>query len=629
MSRKKLGFLIVLVAAFTVLLAACGGGSPSQNQAADKGKAASSPKVVSSPAGEKIFRMNVGKYSTLDPQQCNDVGCALFVDEIYSGLLTLTIVPKEKYHNYVQERGLPMLSGKIMEQMPRLWQEWAGASYMKKFDSMAIVLAPDIAKEIPEPVLNADGTVSYTFNLRENVKFHNGKPMTAHDFKFSFERAASPNWPDRASAFTIPTADLYLADIVGVRDRMFKKEGVDEVRGVEALDDYTLRITIDAPKPYFLWKLTYPTSFVIDKDKIINPLTGKVQDGDWTDPPNGTGPFSAIPGTEETVLVANKNFYLGRPLLDKVIFNHEGGQSTIFPYDAGKIDITGVGVDYLPRTNPKSNKYDPEFARQYISGASLDIFYVVLNTQKPPFDDKKVRQAFAMAVNSQDLAIIGEGLYIPAEGILPPGVAGYDPDFRGIPYDPEGAKALLRESRYWGTDKLSKVEFLRGGTGPQVGAGIELILDSWKKNLGIEIVIDEPAAGGVYQNRMNGGDYQITVSGWILDYPDPEDVLDLKLFCNFMVDPQTGKNRCERDYANNQARYNNPEFDKLLIEARTEQDPKRRVELYRQAHEIVVNDAPWIPLVHTKNSIAVKPWVLGYYPASMVIPIFRFIDIKK
>jgi len=188
--------------------------------------------------------------------------------------------------------------------------------------------------------------------------------------------------------------------------------------------------------------------------------------------------------------------------------------------------------------------------------------------------------------------------------------------------------ALLQQSKYWGTDELKKIEFLRGGTGPEVGPVTELILDMWEQNLGIEIVIDEPAAGGVYQNRINGGDYQIAISGWIFDYPDAEDILDLKLFCNFMVDPQTGKDRCERDYANNRARYNNPKFDKLIIEARTEQDPERRVALYQQAHRIAVDDAPWIPLVHTKNSVAVKPWVVGYYPAPMMIPLFRFIDIK-
>ncbi|MFY9457452.1 MAG: peptide ABC transporter substrate-binding protein [Candidatus Spechtbacterales bacterium] len=607
-----------LLLILTVAISACGGGSSAPDSA---------PQTKSEvPAGQKIFRMNAGKYSTLDPQICNDVGCAMYVDEIYSGLVTLTLVPKAEHAKYVEERGLPMLSGETFAHMPSLWREWAN-TYLKQNDSMDIVIAPDIAKEIPEPVYNNDGTVSYTFQLREDVYFHNGKHVTANDFKFSFERAASPNWPDRSSAFTLPTADLYLSDILCVREVMFGEK--NEVCGVEVLGDYALRITIDSPKSYFLWKLTYPTAFVIDKDKIIDPTTGEVQKEDWTDPPNGTGPFKAIPGNEQTRLIANEKFYLGRPFLDEVILNHQGGQSTIFAYDAGDVDIAGVGIDYLPRVVEGSSSYSPDFAKQYRSGPSLDVFYVVLNTEKPPFDDPKVRRAFAMAVNKDDLELIGEGLFIPARGIVPPGINAYNPDFKGVSFDPEGAKQLLQESRYWGTDELKNVELLRSGSGPQAGPVTEAILDMWKKHIGISVIIDEPATGQVYYNRMNGGDYQIAVSGWIADYPDAEDFLDLKLYCNRIKDPITGRERCERDYANNQARYHNPEFDQLIKEARTERDPKRRIELYRRAEGIAVSDAPWIPLVHTKSSIAVKPYVSGYYPSPLAIPQFRFIDIKR
>ena len=612
-------FLLGLSVFIMALAVACGSseGSVTKDEA---------PSPTVAMQGEKILELGMGSPSTLDPQQCNDVGCAMYVDEIYSGLLTLTLVPKEKLSEYSEQRNVPVLKEGVVEKLPGLWQEWAN-TYMKKSDSMAVVLAPDIAKEVPEPVLNDDGTVSYTFHLRDNVFFHNGKHMTAHDFKFSFERAASPNWPDRWSAFTLPTADLYLSDIVGVRDRMFKKAGVSEVTGVEVVEDYILKITIDAPKSYFLWKLTYPTAFVIDKDKLVDPSTGEARNQNWTDPPNGTGPFSMVPGTDQSLLLANKEFYLGAPYLDKVVINHQGGQNPIFAYDAGDVDMAGLGVDYLPRINPASPKYDEARASQYISTTSFDVFYVAFNTEKAPFDDLNVRRAFAMAINKSDLAIIGEGLYTPANGIVPPGIAGYDPEFEGIKYDPEKAKELLRASKYWGTDTLKNVELLKGGSGPDVGPVTELVLDAWR-NIGIDVVLDEPATGGVYQSRVSGGDYQISMSGWIADYPDAEDFLDLKLYCNMTQDPVTGKQRCERDYANNQARYHNVEFDMLLEKARVEQDPEARTALYKKAQEIAVNDAPWIPMVHTKNSIVVKPHVKGYYPAPMMVPMFRFIDIR-
>ena len=612
--------ITILLIVLAVSISACGGGESRPKSP--------TPEKKTEQSELKILRMNAAKYSTLDPQQCNDVGCALYVDEIYSGLLTLTLVPKAELNAYVQKQGLPMISSDVFSRMPILWQEWA-QTYLKQHDSMEIVLAPDIAKEIPEPVYNSNGTVSYTFNLRDNVYFHNDKHVTAHDFKFSFERAASPNWPDRSSAFTLPTADLYLSDILCVREIMFGEEEEKEVCGVEVLDDYTLRITIDAPKSYFLWKLTYPTAFVIDKDKIVNPVTGEVQKEDWTDPPNGTGPFRAIPGNEQTRLIANDSFYLGRPFLDEVVLNHQGGQNIIFAYDAGDVDIAGVGIDYLRRVREGTSNYNPEFAQQYRSGSSLDVFYVTFNTEKPPFDDILVRRAFAMAVNKLDLETIGDGLFIPARGIVPPGIDAYDANFAGIPFDPTLAKQLLQQSRYWGTDVLNKVELLRGGSGPEAGPVTEAILDMWRKYLDIKVILDEPATGQVYQNRIIGGDYQIAVSGWIADYPDAEDFLDLKLYCNRIKDPITNRDRCERDYANNQARYYNAEFDRIIREARTERNPAHRVELYREAERIAIEEAPWIPLVHTRSSVAVKPHVLGYYPSPLIIPQFRFIDIKR
>ena len=239
--------------------------------------------------GVKVLRLLSGEPSTLDPQIANDTLAALYVEEIYSGLLTLVPLPKEVSKHYASERELPILTDGVVEKMPTLWQEWARKKYLAPDKGIDIVLAPDLAKEVPKPVNNPDGTVSYTFKIRENATFHNGKKVTANDFKFSFERAADPVGPDKASPFTLPTADLYRSDIVGVKDKMYGK--AKEVRGVEALDELTLKITIDAAKSYFLWKLTYPTAFVIDKDKIIHSRTGQPLDIDWTAQPNGTGPF--------------------------------------------------------------------------------------------------------------------------------------------------------------------------------------------------------------------------------------------------------------------------------------------------------------------------------------------------
>ena len=129
-------------------------------------------------------------------------------------------------------------------------------------------LVPDIAESWQ---ISPDGLV-YTFNIKPNAKFHDGKPVTAHDFKWSIERAADP---DTGS----PVADTYLGDIIGVQEKLAKE--VTEISGVQAIDDYTIQFTIDAPKAYFLAKLTYPTAYVLDRENV------EAGGSTWTDRPTG------------------------------------------------------------------------------------------------------------------------------------------------------------------------------------------------------------------------------------------------------------------------------------------------------------------------------------------------------
>ena len=144
-------------------------------------------------------------------------------------------------------------------------------------------LTPDLAESWE---LSADG-MTYTFHLRQNAKFHNGRPVTAQDVIYSWERAANPN----LQSVTVVT---YLGDIVGVRDMAQGK--ADHIAGIKALDDHTLQVTIDAPKPYFLLKLTYPTSFVVDKDNVESGQ-------DWYRHPNGTGPYKLTEWTSNDRIV--------------------------------------------------------------------------------------------------------------------------------------------------------------------------------------------------------------------------------------------------------------------------------------------------------------------------------------
>lgn len=435
-------------------------------------------------------------------------------------------------------------------------------------------VAPDIAERWD---VNDDGTV-YTFYLRHDVRFHDGKPVTARDFKYSIERSCDP-----AVAGSAPVASSYLGDIVGALDKLNGR--ADDVRGVEVVDDYTLRITIDAPKSYFLSKLTYPTSYVLDQNNIEGSR-------DWTENPNGTGPFRLVERSEDRiVLAANEDYYQGKPLLNEVIYDLRG-VSSINLYERGDLDVAGVGSADIDRVLDPNNPLHSEL----VVVPSLDVWYVAFNTTMPPFDDVKVRQAFAYATNKTAIAnIILSKMVTPATGILPPGLPGYDESFTGIPFDPDKALTLLEESSYGSADKLPPITFTvsgEGGSDPVT----EALVATWQETLGVEVQIRQVPWGDFLQG-LNERRYQMFSLGWVADYPDPENFLDI-LFHG------------QSDY--NHSGYDDPEVNTWLEEARVEDNHDQRMALYNQVEARVVEDAVWIPIYHSVDYVLVKPYVKNF-----------------
>ena len=289
--------------------------------------------------------------------------------------------------------------------------------------------------------ISEDGLV-YTFVLRENAKFHDGKPVTAHDFKWSIERAADPDTLSH-------TAETYLGDIIGVVDKL---EGrANEISGVRAVDDRTIEFTIDAPKSYFLAKLSYPTAYVIDQEQVTN-------DGSWLDEPNGTGPFKL--GTyeigETIILERNDLYHLGPPHIEEVRMILSGGSAMIM-YENDEIHLTGVGIDDLPRLLDPSDALHPQLHR---SPQDFDVFYVGLNVDQPPFDDVKVRQAMNYAIDLESIAEnVLDGRVAPATGVIPPGFPSHTENLRTYHYNPDLARELMQESKY--ADAVASGDFPR------------------------------------------------------------------------------------------------------------------------------------------------------------------------
>jgi len=489
---------------------------------------------------------------TLDPACASDVDSANYIVEVFGGLVTI-------------DRDLQIV--------------------------------PDIAEHWD---VSDDGTV-YTFQLRRGVLFHNGdRQVTASDVKYSMERALDPDTQSTV-------AEVYLGDIVGVEE--FIDGDADEVTGIEAVDNYTLRITIDAPKPYFLAKLTYPTGFVVDRRQVDGSTC--FSDTNWQRHPNATGPFKLKEWDlgQRIVLEPNSRYHLGAPLLGRVEYTLGGG-SAITMYENDEIDVTGVGLNDIERVRDPAEPLNAEFHE----APRMDIWYIGFNVEKPPFDDPKVRQAFAHAIDKDKLIeVVLLDAVVEADGILPPGIPGFNEELQGLDFDPEKARQLLAESKYGGPAGLPDMEIASSGRGASVGPVSEAILAMWEDNLGVKVSTRQTEFA-TFLSDLRDGEYQIFEMGWVADYPDPENFLKIQF--------HSGS-------SNNYSQYANPDVDRLLEEADTETDEATRMSLYQQAEQIIVNDVPWIPLFHDKFSVLIKPYVEGYTLPPFVIPRMRYVQIEE
>jgi len=442
--------------------------------------------------------------------------------------------------------------------------------------------------------VSPDGKTT-TFRIHPDAKFHDGRTVTANDVKWSLERAADP----LTEAFN---ASVFLNDIIGVQEKLTGAS--TEISGVQVINDRTVTITIDAPKAYFLSKLTYPVSFVLDQ---ANVESGK----SWIFEPNGTGPFKLAEYNPGELLRLQRfdEYHLGPAMIDEVEFLISGGNSMLM-YENDELHITGIPLSLLDGVVDPSNTLSGDIVN---APPAFDVDYFGLNTTEPPFDDIKVRQAFNYAIDRQSLAsTLLDDLVVPAAGILPPGFPGYNPNLEGYDYNPEKARQLIIESKYGDMETLPRITLtLPGSFGAAISPSIEAMLAMWEQNLGVEISLLQTEWAiflqDLHQNRfqMFGG------LGWIADYPDPENFLDVLFH---------GKSN------NNQAEYTNEVVDDLLERARIELDETARFELYHQAEEIIVHDAPWVPLWHSNGgSVLIKPNVADYFLFPLVIPKYRYV----
>jgi ABC-type transport system substrate-binding protein len=497
--------------------------------------------------GEGTLRLAGADPQDLDPALTQDVGSAEYVYEIFSGLVTL---------------------------------------------DANLRVAPDLAKSWS---ISRDGLV-YTFDLRPEVRFHDGSELTARDIRYAIERACDP-------ATGSPTASTYLGDIVGCNQKLNGRAA--EVEGLRVADDHTLELRIDSPKAYFLAKLTYPTSFALDRRNVESG-------SDWMTRANGSGPFRLARYAEgdELVLERNAHYYrepqarLGRVRFDLA------AASAITRYENGELDATAVGVSDLARVTDSANPLHVEVRP---APPSLETSYLAFNVNRPPFDDQHVRQALNYAIDKELLTRVAlRGAADPAWTILPPAMPGYDAAASPYKFDPRRARQLLSQAGYRSADSLPEITLVVPDSGWRPDPVTEAVIDQLRRQLGLDIVV-QLADWETFQAELSHGHYQMFRLGWVADYVDPQNFLDV-LFHSTSDLNHTG--------------YSDAQTDELLERARGERDSQKRRRLYRLAEQRILEGAAWLPLYHGRDTWLVAPWVTGFELSAISRPRLQFVDLE-
>ncbi len=432
---------------------------------------------------------------------------------------------------------------------------------------------PDVAEEWE---ISPDGH-TYTFFLRPGVRFTNGRQVTAGDFKFSFERVLDPE--------TKSSRGWVFQDIMGAKDFMAGK--AEEVSGIRLLDQGILQITLEKPFAPFLGFMAMPAALVVPREEV------EQWGEDFSEHPVGCGPWVLEEWIHDDhlTLTANPDYFGAPPKLDGILYRIIPETMTVTAeFEAGNLDWMGIPLAEFDRwaNNPSWKPY-------VHSQLKLQDTYIGINNQKPPFDDIRVRQALNHAVDVITIMeTIRPGRGIRANGAIPPGLLGSDPERPPYPYDPARARVLLAQAGYPNGFRMElwKVQ------SPEVTRILEAV-QAYLADVGIraEIVSRD---WGMLKQAINAGEPDAYYMTWFADYPDGENFL----FPTFhSVNWGGGGNR---------ARYKNEQVDALIEKARRLLDEEERGRLYRQIDELIFREAAWLYLWFPKIFVVQQPWVKNF-----------------
>jgi oligopeptide transport system substrate-binding protein len=452
---------------------------------------------------------------------------------------------------------------------------------------------------------NEDAT-QLTFKLRPDLKYSDGSPLTAENFRYAVERTCDP--------VTAGEYQSILFEVVGCEDFAslglddegnaveYTPEEYEEARsaiGATVVDDLTLQLDFTNPAPYF-HTIAYTWVFYPVKQEIV----AKDPDNWWKTAENhiGNGPFrvTEIAEDQQWSFEANDNYWQGRPLLDGIQYVYvEDTAVALEAYRAGDLDIVDIDASQIPEVTA-----DPELSEQYLTYPTAWTSNLAFNLTMEPFTDKKVREAFSYGFDRETYCTeIRSGDCVPTLTWIPEGVPGYvETDKYG--YDPEAAKQALAESSYGGPEGLPEISLFYNSDDPAATPRAEFVAGMYRDVLGIDITLEPTDGTTLVALRKDSTTHPqaLLVGGWIQDYPDPQNWLSVFWTCDATFAERVG--------------YCNEEFDKLVEQGDTTVDQDERIGFYEQAGQILIDDVPGPFLYNNAATFVVNPAFTGYTPTA-------------
>jgi oligopeptide transport system substrate-binding protein len=485
--------------------------------------------VAAAPVRGGVFRLALESPATLDPALTADVYEATVTNQVFSGLL--------------------------------------------KWDADLNVL-PDVAQSW---TISHDGRV-YTFELRRNARFQNGRQVTAQDFIYSFTRLFN--------AKEVPPGIIqdYLRKIVGVDGYVAGR--ADHISGLSAPDPFTLIIRLKKPYASFLSVVCMDQAKVVPREEIER--MGAVEFGRH---PVGCGPFRLVSWDPEKsmVLAANPDYFGSPAYLDSVVVYHypsDQGQRQKREFRAGRLETCQIRENEIEDLNRQG-------AYSIVRRLELSMEFMGMNVQLPPFKDMRVRQAVSMALDREALGrAAGPGFHVPM-GLIPPGMPGYAPESKILPEDLARARLLLTQAGYGPKHPLTFP--ITTSNRSRHAVVRDSVLIASLRRVGIDARLDEVSWSELV-TKVDGGQAPAFELTWIADLPDPES------FLYTLLASGGGYNIFH---------YHNEGVDSLLDAGRDEPVVQTRLELYREAERRILQEAPLIPLFNVMTLYAFQPYVHG------------------